>query len=247
MTLQEEMRYIKDNLPQAWEHINELLHKAKIDMTATLPQFNDDDEMIEGAKEMKIIDLSAWQTYVPWGLLVSEGVEGVILKIGEHSNLDDMFVEHVNNAVKHGLKYGVYYYGHAANYDEAAAEADQVADWLAEYLRGETPELGIWYDAESQRMLSSDNVTANCMTFLNRLTEHGHQYNGIYASWNWLSKEGAHYIHLDELPYYVPIWVAQYSRHCDLKDEYPDRVRIWQYTDHYNDSLPYDANIYFIE
>ena len=29
------------------------------------------------------------------------------------------------------------------------------------------------------------------MTFLNRLTDYGHQYQGIYASWNWLSKDGA--------------------------------------------------------
>lgn len=196
---------------------------------------------------MKVMDFSAWQTYVPWGSLKDEGISGVILKIGEHSKLDDMFVEHVNNAVDYGLKYGVYYYGHATNYDEAVQEADQVAAWLKEYLRGETPELGIWYDAECPRMLSGD-VTKNCMTFLNRLTEHGHQYNGIYASWNWLSKEGAHHINVDRLPEYVPLWVAQYSSHCDLKDEYPgERIRMWQFTDHFSDDLPYDASRYYTD
>ncbi len=194
---------------------------------------------------MKVIDISAWQTKVDWQGLVDSGVDGVILKIGQKDNLDDMFVEHVNNAVEYGLKYGVYYYAKACNYDEAVREADIVAGWLKEYLRGETPELGIWYDAESNKMLlNGDDITSVCMAFLNRLTDYGHQYQGIYSSWNWLSKEGAHYIHIDDLPEYVPIWVAQYSSHCDLKDEYPDRIRIWQYTDSlYGMSL--DGDIYY--
>lgn len=194
---------------------------------------------------MKVIDISAWQTEIDWQGLVDSGVDGVILKIGQEDNLDDMFVEHVNHAVEYGLKYGVYYYAKACNYDEAVREADIVASWLKEYLRGETPELGIWYDAESPKMLlNGDDITSVCMAFLNQLTNYGHQYQGIYSSWNWLSKEGAHHIHIDDLPEYVPIWVAQYSSHCDLKDEYPDRVRIWQYTDSlYGMSL--DGDIYY--
>ena len=194
---------------------------------------------------MKVIDISAWQTEIDWQGLVDSGVEGVILKIGQEDNLDDMFVEHVNHAVEYRLKYGVYYYAKACNYDEAVREADIVASWLKEYLRGETPELGIWYDAESPKMLlNGDDITSVCMAFLNQLTNYGHQYQGIYSSWNWLSKEGAHHIHIDDLPEYVPIWVAQYSSHCDLKDEYPDRVRIWQYTDSlYGMSL--DGDIYY--
>ena len=194
---------------------------------------------------MKVIDISAWQTEIDWQGLVDSGVEGVILKIGQEDNLDDMFVEHVNHAVEYGLKYGVYYYAKACNYDEAVREADIVASWLKEYLRGETPELGIWYDAESPKMLlNGDDITSVCMAFLNQLTNYGHQYQGIYSSWNWLSKEGAHHIHNDDLPEYVPIWVAQYSSHCDLKDEYHDRVRIWQYTDSlYGMSL--DGDIYY--
>ena len=193
---------------------------------------------------MKIIDISAWQDNIDWQAIVDEGIEGVILKIGERDNLDSMFIEHVNNAVEYGLKYGVYYYAHAYTKEGAIAEADMVAEWLKTYLRGETPELGIWYDAEANEMLRGD-VTDTCMTFLNRLTEHSHQYEGIYASWNWLSKEGAHHIDIDSLPNYVPIWSAQYNTHDDLSDEYPGRVRIWQYSDHYSDELPYDADIYY--
>lgn len=193
---------------------------------------------------MKVVDISAWQEHVDWQGLIAAGVEGVIIKLGERDTLDTMFVEHVNHAVEYGLKYGVYYYAHACTHDEAVREADTVAAWLTEYLRGETPELGIWYDAESTRMTTGD-VTEVCMAFLNRLTDYGHQYEGIYAAWNWLSKDGAHYIDVDALPDYVPLWSAQYNSHDDLNDEYPGRVRIWQYSDHFSNELPYDADIYY--
>ena len=101
---------------------------------------------------MKVFDISSWQENVDWDAVVAEGIEGVILKIGERSTLDEMFVDHVNAAVAHGLKYGVYFYAHACTHDEAIREAEQVNAWLQEYLDGKTPELGIWYDAESDRM-----------------------------------------------------------------------------------------------
>lgn len=190
---------------------------------------------------MKIVDISGWQSNFDWDYYVSLGVEGVIIKIGENNRLDSMFIEHVNNAVAHGLPYGIYYYTHASSYDEAVADADSVAGWISEYLNGQTPELGIWYDAEDTDMLNGD-VAATCMTFLNRLTEYGHQYQGIYASWNWLSKEGAHYVDVDSLPEYVPLWSAQYNSHDDLNDEYPGRVRIWQYTDNF---YGVDGDVYY--
>lgn len=193
---------------------------------------------------MKVVDISAWQENVNWQGLIDAGIEGVIIKLGERDTLDSMFVEHVNHAVEYGLKYGVYYYAHACTHDEAVREADTVVTWLKEYLRGETPEIGIWYDAESTRMTTGD-VTEVCMAFLNRLTDYGHQYEGIYAAWNWLSKDGAHYIDVDALPDYVPLWSAQYNSHDDLNDEYPGRVRIWQYSDHFSNELPYDADIYY--
>ena len=52
MTLQEEIAYMRHNLP----HLNEYIHKLMEDkrqegfleaMNPTLPRFNDDDEMIE--------------------------------------------------------------------------------------------------------------------------------------------------------------------------------------------------------
>ena len=130
---------------------------------------------------MKIVDISAWQDNFDWDYFISLGVEGVIIKIGEGNRLDSMFVEHVNNAVAHGLPYGVYYYTHASSYDEAVADADSVAGWISEYLNGQTPE-------------------------------------------------------------YVPLWSAQYNSYDNLSDEYPGRVRIWQYTDNF---YGVDGDVYY--
>lgn len=173
---------------------------------------------------MKVIDISAWQTEIDWQGLVDSGVEGVILKIGERSSFDNMFVDHINHAVEYGLQYGVYYFAHACTYDEAVAEADQVAAWLKEYLRGETPPLGIWYDAESNRMLNGD-VTECCRAFINQLTNYGHQYNGVYASWSWLSAESSHYIRIEDLPDPVGIISKRSIRLRITSDKYKKPAR----------------------
>ena len=90
---------------------------------------------------MKVIDISAWQTEIDWQALVDAGIEGVILKIGERSSLDNMFVEHINHAVEYGLQYGVYYFAHACTYDEAVAEADQVVACLTPEIKAAGVEL----------------------------------------------------------------------------------------------------------
>lgn len=192
---------------------------------------------------MKLIDISAWQENVDWNAVVNEGIEGVIIKLGESGRLDEMFIDHVNNAVANGLKYGIYFYSNAQSANEAREEAAWVDEQIRTYLDGKTPELGIWYDAEDKKMLSGD-VTAVCSAFVNYLNaQGGYNYVGIYSSYNWLANR---IIDTDQLADYVPYWVAQYNYRNDLILEKPNlNIKIWQYTDHYSDDLPYDANIYY--
>ena len=208
---------------------------------------------------MYLVDVSAWQSddngnsLVEWEKLKEAGVEGVIIKIGERDRLDKGFISHVNAAVEHGLKYGIYYYAHASNPQEAVNEAQQVDAWVREYLNGECPELGIWYDAEASGMLvEDDDITDTCSAFVSYLNGIGYAYVGIYASWNWLSKEGAHHISIDDLADYVPYWVANYDGNNTfdeyhrnyLKEEYPDNnIVIHQFTDNL-DGFGFDADIY---
>lgn len=190
----------------------------------------------------KVIDISAWQTNVDWQAIVDEGIGGVIIKIGERDWLDDMFIEHVNNAVAYGLEYGVYYYAHASNAKEGRTEADIVDKHIKTYLDGKNPPLGIWYDAEDPSMTYGD-VTATCSAFVAELNARGYNYVGIYSSYNWLANG---IIDINQLADYVPYWVAQYYRENSLLKERPDKnIKIWQYTDCYSGKLPYDGNVYY--
>ena len=193
---------------------------------------------------MKVIDISAWQEHIDWQAVKDVGIEGVIIKLGEGTNLDEMFFEHVNNAVNYGLKYGVYYYAHASSIDEARREAYTVDQWLKTDIRGENPALGIWYDAEDNSMLNGgQNVVYPIANFIHTMREIGYNYVGIYTSYNWLTNV----IDLQPLPLDVPIWVAQYYHENSFNLEYPNRVcKMWQYTDcEPIGNMKLDCNIYY--
>jgi GH25 family lysozyme M1 (1,4-beta-N-acetylmuramidase) len=191
---------------------------------------------------MNVVDISAWQENMDWGGLLDAGVAGVIVKLGERNSMDDMFLQHIENAANYGLKIGIYYYAHAHSQYEAKEEAAWVADQVHQYFGDAGPELGIWYDAEDDGMTCAD-VTATCSAFICYLNDAGFQYVGIYASYNWLSNGT---IDMDSLADYVPYWVAQYYTENSLAAEKPDKnIKIWQYTDHLSDSLPYDGDLYY--
>lgn len=187
----------------------------------------------------KFVDVSGWQVYMDWDKL-SEEFDGVIIKIGQGHRLDDMFISHVNNAVAHNMLYGVYYYSTASNEQEAIEEAEQVDAWLKEYLRGENPQYGIWFDCEDGR-IPTWNVTNITMAFINHLWGRGYTYVGVYSSWNWFEN----YFEHDTIRN-VGIWVSQYYRENSLKLDHPDwNIKFWQWTEYYSDEFPYDANIVY--
>ncbi len=194
---------------------------------------------------MKVIDISGWQKWIDWQAVKDAGIEGVILKIGEHYKLDEKFIEHVNNAVAYGLRYGVYYYAHANSIDEAIDEAVWVDKQIKTYLNGKNPPLGIWYDAEDKSLLQSNiNPAYMIGNFINKLNELGYNYVGLYSSYNWLTN----IIDIDLLADYIPIWVAQYGYpENSFAMENPDRTcKIWQYTDNEKiGNMRLDCNIYY--
>lgn len=189
---------------------------------------------------MKGIDISAWQTNVDWQAVVNAEVEFVIVKLGEAGRLDTMFINHVNNAVAHKMRYGIYVYARALSVKEARAEADWTDRQIRQYLNGKNPELGIWYDMEDSTIANCGaNITAICGNFIDRLNVLGYTYAGIYSSYNWLTNGT---IDTAQLAEYVPYWCAQYNYECNF--EHPN-LRIWQYTDRFSDALPYDGNVYY--
>ena len=172
-------------------------------------------------QNFQVVDISAWQEKLNWQKLKANNIQGVIIKIGEYTHLDEMFISHVNNAVTYNLPYGIYYYAHASTIDEAIAEANWVDKQIKTYLNGQNPPLGIWYDAEDKSMLKNNiNVAYMIGNFINRLNELDYNYVGLYSSYNWLTN----IIDLNLLADYVPIWTAQYYHENSFKLEYPNRI-----------------------
>ena len=193
---------------------------------------------------LNLIDISAWQQHINWQAIHNAQIDGVIIKIGEYTNLDEMFIRHVNNAVEYNLPYGVYYYAHAQTINESINESLWVDQMIKTYLDGENPPLGIWYDTEDESLLqSSINPAYMIGNFINKLNELDYNYVGLYSSYNWLTN----IIDLNLLADYIPIWVAQYYHENSFKQEHPERIcKIWQYTDSKQiDNMIFDANIYY--
>lgn len=54
-------------------------------------------------QNFQVVDISAWQEKLNWQKLKANNIQGVIIKIGEYTHLDEMFISHVNNAVTYNL------------------------------------------------------------------------------------------------------------------------------------------------
>lgn len=188
----------------------------------------------------KVIDVSYWQKDIDYGLVKQAGVRGVIVKITEGQEIEETWWGHVSEAKKHGLKWGVYCYSHAATPEEAAEEANEVLYLLG----GESPPMGVWFDFESPACLASEDPTAVCSAFINAINAKGIPC-GIYASLSTFEDV----IDVEALADYVPYWVAQYSKHCDFPAEYPGKLLAgWQYSDSQNiGGTNVDMNEWYLE
>lgn len=180
---------------------------------------------------MKVIDISDWNDSIDWSMIISSGVEGVIVKISEGRTLSDLHGKHIAACAAIGLKWGVYCFTHAQTTERAEEEAAVVCDALEELGYG-TPELGIWFDVEAEEVLGETNedLTAICSAFISYCNGRGYTA-GIYGNYSTLTNE----INCYDLADYVPFWVADYSSSpYDFKYENPNlNVIAVQYTEEY--------------
>lgn len=185
----------------------------------------------------KGFDISAWQedyfTVEKMKQAKAEGNTFVIVKLGESFKEDEYARYNIFNALKAGLKVGVYYFSHAYDNDTAQREADWVVSKLAEIgLVDYHLQAGIWYDYEDHRQLrnminagavNSQDMTNFMSIFVNTLNRAGHSFVGIYGGYCLLWDETYLY---SQIPW-VQVWCAQYgSPSCD----YPN-PKIWQYSE----------------
>jgi hypothetical protein len=142
---------------------------------------------------MLVFDISDCQPDGRVQELVNLGAEGIILKIGETLNgepeIDEKFIQFVNEVVDAGLPYGIYYVSHARDIDMFIMEAQWINDKVAELLNGQVPKLGVWWDMEVPVVCRDDvwpelrDVIGTMQTWWN-----GCDKIGIYAGYSYYNQ-----------------------------------------------------------
>lgn len=177
---------------------------------------------------MRVIDVSDWQEGINLEQVKNEGIDGVIVKLGQNFRETETGRDFIFEALRVGLKVGVYYYSTATNYAESRAEGKWVNSKLEEIgLTDYHLQLGVWFDYEESDVINGftmqENTNMIC-EFLNQIKAVSKTgvYGGYCALWD------NTYL-VSQLPW-VRVWCAQYSKECDYPKQY---LAGWQFTDSY--------------
>ena len=172
---------------------------------------------------------------IDWRKVKKSGVDYVYIRAGfrdaSKGNLhkDAKFEKNIKGADDAGLMIGLYIYSQALNSDEAAAEADYLAN-LADKYRVDLPLVMDYELYNGGRLentirsggLRTADLNRNAMAFCRRGWARGHE-TMIYGNYDFLM----HYASGFELAKSTNIWLAQYHTQVTYKGDY----MMWQSTD----------------
>lgn len=195
---------------------------------------------------MRVFDISFWQSDNIIDYLVKLNANGIILRLGLTYNgvpeLDEKFTLFLDKARQEDLPVGIYYYSKMNTYELAKVEAQFINDKVYEFWGGyDEPALGVWWDMEDETTKVSD-IHEITMYAVDTLLNWEFKKVGIYASYSYFHD----YLDIKDIATrQIPVWVAQYSRHNDLKRENPELNHYgWQFTETY-DGNTLDGNEWY--
>ena len=176
-----------------------------------------------------IIDVSTWQENMDYERLKASGVDGVIIRAGFSVTLDNEFFNHIKSVIKAGFKYvGAYWFGYAANVDEARAEANRADSILEKYK--DILNLGVYYDWEydSEEKVKARGIspTRELVTSLNKTFCEIMQSKGYYAGYYLNADYAYRLVNEQQLTKYRR-WYAEWNGTDNCKDD----CFLWQKTD----------------
>lgn len=191
------------------------------------------------------IDVARYQGTIDWSRVATSSVDFAMVRLGYRSQKDGTIVEDPNarynlqEAQKHGIQLGGYFFSTAISEEEAIEEAKWVADLVSQY----SITYPIAYDCEGynepdsrQNHLTIAERTDIALAFLKTIEKAG--YEGMfYSSKNELELDNWWKTSLIEEDY--KIWVAQYPEKpypITEKSSYSGEHHMWQYTT--NGSVP---------
>ena len=172
---------------------------------------------------------------IDWHKVKKSGVDFVYIRAGfrdaSKGNLhkDAKFEKNIKGAYGAGLMVGVYIYSQATTTEEAAAEADYLADLVDKYhidlplvMDYELYNGGRLARAISSGSLGTSGINRNALAFAKRGWGRGYE-TMVYGNYDFL----VHYASGYELSKSINIWLAQYHTKATYKGKY----MMWQSTD----------------
>lgn len=184
------------------------------------------------------IDVAKWQGIIDWAKVKEAGIEFAMIRVGYRTQVSGEITEdpyaryNLQEAGKHDIKIGIYFFSSAVNKKEAKEEAKWVTDFIATYKIT----YPVVYNCEGftdsnnrQFTLTKEERTSLAIEFLDYVKEKGYTPM-FYASKNEL-EDGRDW-DTDLLEAKYKIWVAQYPDTLALnsKSTYSGSHDMWQYT-----------------
>lgn len=184
------------------------------------------------------IDVAKWQGIIDWAKVKEAGIEFAMIRLGYRTQISGEITEdpyakyNLQEAGKHDIKLGVYFFSTAINRKEAEEEAKWVTNFIAPYKIT----YPVVYNCEGftdsnnrQYTLTKEVRTNLAIVFLDYVKDKGYTPM-FYASKNELENSRDWDTSLLTLKY--KIWVAQYPDTLALntKSSYLGSHEMWQYT-----------------
>ena len=187
-------------------------------------------EVVKVKKEVRGMDVSAWQGEIDWDKVKEDNIDFVMIRCGVRNladegtlHVDGQFERNIKEANRVGIPVGIYFYSTAIDEIEVLEEASFVLNLIKDY----EVTYPIAYDFETfnqnrAKGVDDARISRNALRFLDYVRGHGY-YAVLYGNITALSN---HY----KLEYFkdYDIWLAQYN---DVVT-YDGRYSMWQYTDY---------------
>ena len=171
------------------------------------------------------IDVSGWQGEIDFEKIKKAGVEFIMIRVGGTRGtngeyfVDKYFKRNIEEANKHGIKAGIYFYSYANSNKSAIRDAK----WVLKQIKDYDIDLPIAFDWEEWAYFNDYNLsffglTSMAESFLDTVEAEG--YEGMLYS----SKS---YLESIWLPTKYNIWLAHYTNQTNYQGKY----KLWQLCD----------------
>lgn len=189
------------------------------------------------------IDISAWQTKdFDMELARKLGANYAIIRLftAESAYNDTLYKQYYDDAKRVGMPVGFYVFGDAGSIADARAEANRAINLLKDLK----PELPIFYDVESNKMMACDKrlLTDIIKTFCDILEQAGY-WVGIYSSRDVYNNK----MYDNELSKYSH-WVAFWAGTKPVLKS-GNQVQMWQtgVVKHWQGNIDVDQDICYVD